>query len=437
MKQLFLKSFGCQMNIYDGDLMVSAFKRAGYTRAEEPDHADVVLVNTCAVREHAEEKVFSALGELRKHKESKPDMLIGVTGCMAERLGKVIARRAPYVDIVAGARSFGDILDLAAAAQHGKGAVVSIGRDRPPPAMDVTVRQDPYRAFIAVARGCDHHCTFCIVPATRGREVGRPQAEIVDEVRALVDDGVVEVTLLGQNIDSYGKDRPDGEDLHHLLHACHEVEGLQRLRFVTSHPEDMEEVIFDDMANLPKLCGALHIPPQSGSSRVLKRMARGYTREKYLDIVHEFRRRFPEGEIAADFIVGFPGEEEEDFEQSVTLLQEVRPQQSFIFRYSPRPGTPSEKHFEDDVPLPVKAARNMRLLKTQERVSNEKHAAMVGRTYEVLVEGTSKKDPEMLTGRTRGNHLIHFRGSADLAGKLVDVTVREFSPVSLRGDLAG
>ena len=289
MKQLFLKSFGCQMNIYDGDLMVSAFKRAGYSRAEEPDEADVVLVNTCAVREHAEEKVFSALGELRKHKERKPSMLIGVTGCMAERLGKVIARRAPYVDIVAGARSFGDILDLAAAAKHGTGAVVSIGHDTPPPAMDVTVRRDPYRAFIAVARGCDHHCTFCIVPETRGREVGRSQVEIVDEVRALVDDGVVEVTLLGQNIDSYGKDRPDGEDLHHLLHACHDVEGLRRLRFVTSHPEDMEEVIFDDMANLPKLCGALHIPPQSGSNRVLKRMARGYTREKYLDIVHEFR----------------------------------------------------------------------------------------------------------------------------------------------------
>jgi len=437
MKRLFLKSFGCQMNIYDGDLMVSAFKRAGYTRAEVPDDADVVLVNTCAVREHAEEKVFSALGELRKHKERKPSMLLGVTGCMAERLGQTIAKRAPYVDIVAGARSFGDILDLADAARRGTGAVVSIGHDRPPPEMDVTVRQDPHRAFIAVARGCDHHCTFCIVPATRGREVGRPMAEIVNEVEALVADGVVEVTLLGQNIDSYGKDRPDGEDLHGLLHACHDVDGLKRLRFVTSHPEDMEEVIFDDMANLPKLCGALHIPPQSGSNRMLKRMARGYTREKYLDIVREFRRRFPEGEIAADFIVGFPGELEEDFEQSVTLLQEVRPQQSFIFRYSPRPGTPSEKHFPDDVPLPVKAARNLRLLKAQERVSNDKHAAMVGRTYEVLVEGASKKDPEMLTGRTRGNHLIHFRGSADLAGTLVDVTVREFSPVSLRGDLAG
>ncbi|MEM8885594.1 MAG: tRNA (N6-isopentenyl adenosine(37)-C2)-methylthiotransferase MiaB [Planctomycetota bacterium] len=437
MKQLYLKSFGCQMNIYDGDLMVSAFKRAGYTRAEEPDEADVVLVNTCAVREHAEDKVFSALGELRKFKERKPSMLLGVTGCMAERLGQVIARRAPYVDIVAGARSFGDVLDLASAAQLGKGPVVSIGHDRPPPAMDVTVRQDPYRAFIAVSRGCDHHCTFCIVPATRGREVGRPQAEIVDEVRRLVDDGVVEVTLLGQNIDSYGKDRPDGEDLHHLLHACHAVEGLKRLRFVTSHPEDMEERIFDDMANLPKLCGALHIPPQSGSSRVLKRMARGYTREKYLDIVKEFRRRFPEGEIAADWIVGFPSETEEDFDLSVSLLEEVRPQQSFVFRYSPRPGTPSEKHFEDDVPLPAKAARNMRLLKAQEKVSVEKHAAMVDRSFEVLVEGVSKKDPDMLTGRTRGNHLIHFPGGADLAGQLVDVKVHDYSPVSLRGEISG
>jgi tRNA-2-methylthio-N6-dimethylallyladenosine synthase len=425
------------MNVYDGELMASAFRRAGYVHSADPAEADVVLINTCAVREHAEEKVFSHLGELRKHKNRNPHLLIGITGCMAERMGREIARRAPYVDLIAGARSFGDILDLAAAAREGTGAVVSIGHDRPPPERDVSVRTDPFRSFIAVSRGCDHHCTFCIVPATRGREAGRPMAEIVAEVEALVADGVVEVTLLGQNIDSYGKDRPEGEDLHHLLHACHAVEGLKRLRFVTSHPEDMEEVIFDDMASLPKLCGALHIPPQSGSSRVLKRMARGYTREKYLDIVREFRRRCPDGEVAADFIVGFPGETEEDFEQSVSLVHEVGFQQSFVFRYSPRPGTPSEKHFADDVPLPVKAARNLRLLKAQEAVSRAKHEAMVGRSFEVLVEGPSKKDPSVLTGRTRGNYLIHFAGPADLHGRLVDVTVTDFSPVSLRGELAG
>jgi len=437
MKRLFLKNFGCKMNIYDGDLMVSAFKRRGYTRVDEADGADVVLVNTCAVREHAEDKVFSVLGELKKHKARNPGMLLGVTGCMAERLGGDIARRAPYVDIVAGARSFGEILDLAAAAKRGSGAVVSIGHDSPPPAMDVSVRTDPHRAFVAVSRGCDHRCTFCIVPETRGREKGRSMDELVREVSALVDDGVVEVTLLGQNIDSYGKDRPEGEDLHHLLHACHAIEGLKRLRFVTSHPADMEPVIFDDMANLPKMCGALHIPPQSGSNAVLKRMARGYTRERFLDIVHEYRRRFPEGEIAADFIVGFPGETEDDFEQTVTLLAETRPQQSFIFRYSPRPGTPSEKHFPDDVPLPVKAARNMRLLQAQEAVSRARHAAMEGRTYEVLVEGVSKKDAAMLTGRTRGNHLVHFPGSEDLAGELLDVTVTGHSPISLRGKIRG
>jgi tRNA-2-methylthio-N6-dimethylallyladenosine synthase len=276
-----------------------------------------------------------------------------------------------------------------------------------------------------------------VVPKTRGREKGRPLAEIVAEVEALVADGVVEVTLLGQNIDSYGKDRPDGEDLHHLLHACHAVAGLKRLRFVTSHPEDMEPVIFDDMASLPKLCGALHIPPQSGSNRVLKRMARGYTREKYLSIVHEFRRRFPDGEVAADFIVGFPGEAEDDFEQSLSLVHEVKFQQSFVFRYSPRPDTPSANHFEDDVPLPVKAARNMRLLKAQEAVSRERHGGMVGRAYEVLVEGPSKKDPEYFTGRTRGNHLIHFPGGAELVGELAHVRVTGFSPVSLRGELVG
>ncbi len=437
MKRLHLISFGCQMNVYDGELMASAFKRRGYARSDDPADADVILVNTCAVREHAEEKVFSHLGELRRHKKTNPALLLGVTGCMAERMGREIAQRAPYVDIIAGARSFGDILDLAAAAKDGTDAVISIGHDRPPPDRDVSVRQDPYRAFIAVSRGCDHACTYCVVPNTRGREKGRPLDGIVAEVKELVADGVVEVTLLGQNIDSYGKDRPEGEDLHHLLHACHAVDGLKRLRFVTSHPEDMQVEIFDDMANLPKLCGALHIPPQSGSSRVLKRMARGYTRERYLDITHEFRRRFPEGEIAADFIVGFPGETEDDFEQSISLMHEVKFQQSFIFRYSSRPGTPSGIHFEDDVPLPIKAARNMRLLKTQEAISRKKHAAMVGRTYEVLVEGPSKKDKSVLTGRTRGNHLVHFAGSVDLAGELVDVSVTDFTPVSLRGAVAG
>jgi len=437
MKRLHLISFGCQMNVYDSELMASAFRRAGYDRAATPAEADVILVNTCAVREHAEEKVFSHLGELRKHKQRRPSMLLGVTGCMAERMGREIARRAPYVDIIAGARSFGDILDLAAAAREGTRAVVSVGHDRPPPARDVSVRQDKYRAFIAVSRGCDHHCTFCVVPETRGREQGRPMGELVAEVEALVADGVKEVTLLGQNIDSYGKDRPDGEDLHHLLVACHAVEGLSRLRFVTSHPEDMEERIFDDMASLPKLCGALHIPPQSGSNRVLKRMARGYTRETYLDIVREFRKRFAEGEVAADFIVGFPGETEDDFEQSLSLVHEVKFQQSFVFRYSPRPGTPSETHFPDDIPLQAKAARNMRLLKAQEAVSARKHESMVGRTYEVLVEGPSKKDPAYLTGRTRGSHLIHFPGGADLHGELIHVKVSQFSPVSMRGEIAG
>jgi tRNA-2-methylthio-N6-dimethylallyladenosine synthase len=261
--------------------------------------------------------------------------------------------------------------------------------------------------------------------------------ELVAEVEALVGDGVVEVTLLGQNIDSYGKDRPEGEDLHRLLHACHRVPGLKRLRFVTSHPADMAPAILDDMASLPKLCGALHIPPQSGSNAVLRRMARGYTRERYLEIVREFRRRCPDGEVAADFIVGFPGETEEDFEQSLSLVHEALFQQSFVFRYSPRPGTPSAERFPDDVPAAAKAARNLRLLKAQEAVATGKHAAMVGRTYEVLVEGPSKKDPGILTGRTRGNFIVHFRGGADLAGTLVDVTITGHSPISLRGALAG
>ncbi|MFQ5843674.1 MAG: tRNA (N6-isopentenyl adenosine(37)-C2)-methylthiotransferase MiaB [Planctomycetota bacterium] len=437
MKRLFVQSFGCQMNVVDGELMASAFRRAGYAPAASAGQADVVLVNTCAVREHAEERVFSHLGQLRRLKEHRPGLVLGVCGCMAERLGSEIARRAPHVDVIAGARSFGGIVGLAEAVRGGAGPQVSVGHDEPPPDRDVTVRTDRYRAYVAVSRGCDHHCTFCIVPATRGRERGRPLTEVVDEVRRLVADGVVEVTLLGQNIDSYGKDRPAGEDLHRLLRACHAVAGLKRLRFVTSHPGDMELEVLDDLAELPRMCGALHTPPQSGSNRVLKRMARGYTRELYLEVVRELRRRDPDGEVAADFIVGFPGETEEDFEQSVTLMEEVRFQQSFVFRYSPRPGTPSAARFQDDVPAPVKAARNLRLLKTQERVSLERHRRMVGRTFEVLVEGSSKKDASQLAGRTRGNFIVHFPGGSDLAGELVEVTVTGATPVSLRGRIAG
>ncbi len=424
------------MNVLDGELVLSELRRRGWEITGEPEEADLLVFNTCSVREHAEDRVQSRLGLLRGRKERDPGFRIAVMGCMAQRLGEDLLRRLPHIDVVCGSQQFPRLLDLLEQAEESGRPVVScetegsLAVDR-----DIRVRPRPYQAFVAVMRGCRHRCAYCIVPRTRGgRETSRPVGEIVAEVAALAADGVREVTLLGQNINSYGRSLPGRPTLPALLRAVHAVEGIDRIRFITSNPMDIEEELLETMADLPRVMEYLHFPAQSGSDRVLRRMARGYTAAKYLDLARLARRTVPGIELASDFIVGFPGETDEDFEATVRLMEEVRFQNCFVFKYSPRPGTRAAE-WEDDVPEEVKRERNQRLLRIQERHSLATNQARIGRRFEVLVEGPSERNPSRLAGRTRTNQVVVFPGGPELAGSLGMVEIHRVSPLTLFGEM--
>jgi tRNA-2-methylthio-N6-dimethylallyladenosine synthase len=439
---VWLTSFGCQMNLLDAELVAGDLARRGWAKAESMDDADVVLLQTCSVREHAEDKVWSLLGRARLLKQERPGMLIGVLGCMAQRAKEEIVRRAPYVDLVLGTSSFrtavDDLDDLAARG----GRIQRTDRTPPPERLpdadrDVTQRPDPYRAYVTVMRGCDHVCSYCIVPFTRGREVSRPLAEVVDEVRRLADDGVREVTFLGQNINTYGKDLGEG-GLPALLERSAGVAGIERLRFLTSNPFDMTEDMMRRMGAVPQVMPWLHIPAQSGDDAVLQRMKRTYSVAQYEEVVGWARRHVPGVEITSDFIVGFPGETDAQFQASVALVERVGFLQTYVFKYSVRPRTLSARRLPDDVPEDVKKRRNNELLEAQDRTAARRQASLVGTEVEILVEGPSKTDPTRVTGRDRYNRLVHAGGDGvRLAGRLVRVEVTESSAHCLLGRIVG
>lgn len=434
---VYLASFGCQMNLLDSELVLGDLARRGYVRTDEMGHADVILVNTCAIRDHAEAKVWSLLGRAGQLKERRPEIRIGVLGCMAQRVKDEIVRRAPHVDLVLGTSNFRSaVQDLEDVATHG-GRVLRTDR-RPPPDLptdagrDVTVRPERHRAWVTVMRGCDHVCAYCIVPFTRGREVSRPLEDVLEETRRLAADGVREVCFLGQNINTYGKDRDEG-GLCTLLERASEIDGLYRLRFLTSNPFDMTEDMMRRFGQTPKVMPWLHIPAQSGSDAVLARMKRTYTVRQYEEVVGWARTHIPDVQITSDFIVGFPGETDEDFEGTLSLVERMDFVQCYIFKYSVRPRTLSARRLEDDVPESVKQERNVRLHAAQDVVSERRNRAMIGRTVEVLVDGVSKTRDDMLAGREPGNRLVHFPGDASLAGQLVDVTIDACGRHSLVG----
>jgi tRNA-2-methylthio-N6-dimethylallyladenosine synthase len=436
-----LVSFGCQMNVLDAELVLGDLARKGYGRTDDPADADVILVNTCSVREHAEDKVWSLLGRYRAVKAARPHVKIGVIGCMAQRAKKEISRRAPHVDLVLGTSSFrhavGDLEDLG---RRG-GRIVRTER-RPDPEhlpdadREISVRPERHRAFVTVMRGCDHVCTYCIVPFTRGRETSRPLEDVLDEVRRLADDGVREVTFLGQNINTYGKDRDGEGGLCALLEGAAQVRGVDRLRFLTSNPFDMTEDMMRRFGALPKVMPWLHIPAQSGSDAVLARMKRTYTAARYREVVAWARRHVAGVEITSDFIVGFPGETEDDFRLTLGLLEETRFVQAYVFKYSVRPNTIAARRLEDDVPEEAKRARNLALLEAQDRISEAANRDLIGRTVEVLLDEPSRTDPSRWSGRTPGNRLVHAVADASLAGRLAVVRVTEATAHSLRGDVA-
>jgi tRNA-2-methylthio-N6-dimethylallyladenosine synthase len=403
MPRIYIETYGCQMNVADSELVLGVLAREGYVAVDDPAGADVVLVNTCAVRDHAEQKVLSRVGELKRQK--RPDGVLGVVGCMAQRLGPRLLERIPQVDLVVGPDGYRGLPELIARARGGERAAAVEFKswehyEDVPPAREVAAS-----AFVTVQRGCDYRCTFCIVPMTRGPERSRKLADVVREVERLAEASTTEVTLLGQTVNSYHDGTHDFAD---LLRAVGAVPGIRRLRFTSPYPTDFGEHVVAAMAETPAVCDHVHLPVQSGSSRVLKRMLRRYDRAGYLDVVASLRRAIPSIALTTDIIVGFPGETEEDFGETLSLVEAVAFDDAFTFRYSPREGTPATR-LKDVVPDAVAGERLERLVAAVRGIARRKNVALVGSTHEVLVEGWAKRG-DLLQGRTRANKVALFPG---------------------------
>jgi tRNA-2-methylthio-N6-dimethylallyladenosine synthase len=438
-KKLYIRTFGCQMNEYDSDKMSDVLNAAqGLTPTDDPAEADVILFNTCSVREKAQEKVFSDLGRVKHLKRERPDLLIGVGGCVASQEGAAIVERAPYVDIVFGPQTLHRLPQLIEARRRTGRPQVDISFpevekfDHLPPA-----RVEGPSAFVSIMEGCSKYCSFCVVPYTRGEEISRPLDDVLTEVADLADHGVREVTLLGQNVNAYrGTMGDSGEvaDFALLLEYVAEIPGVERIRYTTSHPKEFTQRLIDVYAHLPKLVDHLHLPVQSGSDRVLAAMKRGYTVLEYKSIIRRLRQVRPGISLSSDFIVGFPGETEEDFGKTMRLVEDTGFDASFSFVYSRRPGTPAAD-LADDTPAELKLAR----LQTLQAVLNANVAriseSMVGTVQRVLVEGPSRRDPSELMGRTENNRIVNFAGPERLVGRMVELRVTQALPHSLRGEV--
>ena len=436
MAKLHLITYGCQMNEYDSERVAGLLRERQYELTDDAAAADLILVNTCAIREKAEEKVFSKLGELRRLKIDRPELIIGVMGCMAQLQQGTVLRRAPQVDLVFGSPAIARVGELVERARRERRPVLETGEA---PLVKITAKPataDRVKAFVTVMEGCEKHCTFCVVPRTRGRERSHAPEAIVAEIEGLVADGCREVTLLGQTVNAYGRDLTPATDLAELFARVNDVAGLARIRFTTSNPYNLTPKLIRAMREVPKVCEWFHLPLQSGADRVLERMNRGYTRSRYLELVDALRQAEPAMAFSTDVIVGFPGETEDDFAATLAVVEQVRYDNVFVFRYSRRPGTPAAT-MPDQVPEEVKADRNRRLLDVTQRVAAEQSARLTGRTMEVLVDGTSRRSAGELSGRTRCNRVVNFDGQGRVAvGDTVHVRVTDALPHSLRGTLA-
>lgn len=459
-KRLYIETVGCQMNVLDSELVVASLRKEGYELTSRSDEADTLLYNTCSVREHAEEKVYSALGRLKHLKQHHPHKIIGVIGCMAQNHQRQVFERAPFVDLVVGPGQLHQIPRLVREVEQGATQLmeVSLGRKDGPratiershesfdPLRDATMRPTPFQAYVRIQIGCDKFCTYCIVPSVRGPEQSRPPQQIVAEARQLAGEGCKEITLLGQTVNSYRYRQ--GEQITRfsdLLYALHEIDGIERIKFVTNYPKDMTADVLTAVRELPKCAKYLHVPVQSGSDSQLKRMKRGYTVAEYREMLARCYAEVPGVAVTSDFIVGFSGETEEDFQQSMELVRESRFKNSFIFKYSPRPGTKGAENLPDDVPDQVKRERNNRLLDLQNVISEEDNQRFLGTQVEVLVEGPSKAaqkketalgtEPPItqLTGRTMCDRIVVFEGNRRQIGEILPVTVYDANAHTLFG----
>ena len=437
-KKLYIKTFGCQMNEYDSDKMRDVLAAShDLALTDDPAAADVILFNTCSIREKAQEKLFSELGRWRAYKENKPGTVIGVGGCVASQEGAAIRQRAPYVDMVFGPQTLHRLPEMYDRVIRDKTPVVDISFpeiekfDRLPQA-----RAGGVTAFVSIMEGCSKYCTFCVVPYTRGEEISRPFDDVLTEIVELAEQGVREITLLGQNVNAYRGPRHDGgiADLAQLIEYAAAVDGIDRIRYTTSHPLEFSNRLIEVYNKVPQLVSHLHLPVQSGSDRILAMMKRGHTAMEYKAKIRKLKKLRPDISISSDFIVGFPGETDRDFRDTMDLIEAVGFDQSFSFIYSRRPGTPAAG-LADDTPLETKKQR-LHILQTRiNQLASAVSRAMVGKTETILVEGPSKKDPSELSGRTENNRIVNFRGDSSLIGNLTEIKITRALPNSLRGEL--
>ncbi len=428
-KTFFIETWGCQMNDLDSQRLSGSLKLRGYQRVESEGEADLILLNTCSIRDRSEQKVFSHLGRLREMKSERQDLRIGVCGCVAQQEGEAILDRAPWVDFVMGPGNVGHLDQILSGDRR---VAIDFPEDRNYDYLTVD-RPSPTKAQVTIIEGCNKNCTFCIVPTTRGREVSRPFDDVLREVRAAVGNGHVEIELLGQTVNAY-RCPATNRDFSLLLRAVAAVEGVARLRFMTSHPAEVSDAMIEAMRDHENISRYLHLPVQSGSSKVLRRMKRLYTRERYLDTIARIRAAMPEVHFSTDIIVGFPGETEEDFQQTLSLIDEVRYGSLFAFKYSPRPGTPALR-LGAAVEDAVASERLNRLFERHEEYKRQHLAAYQGKILPVLVEGPSKHDATMLTGRTDDNWVVNFTGdSATMPGSMLGVRIEQAQHHTLRGE---
>lgn len=432
-KKIFIETYGCQMNVGDTEIVVSIMQQEGYFYTEDISEADVILINTCSIRDNAEQRIWGRLTEMRRLRKQKPSLKVGIIGCMAERLKEQLLEGDLAVDIVAGPDSYRDLPRLVRDAESGgKGVNVLLSQEETYAEIaPVRLDKNGVSAYVAIMRGCNNFCSYCVVPYTRGRERSRDAATIVAEARTLFENGYREVTLLGQNVNSY---RTGDVDFPTLLKMVAEISPLLRVRFATSHPKDMSDKLLEVMASMPNICRAIHLPAQSGSTVMLERMNRKYTREWYLDRVAAIRRYMPDCAITTDLIAGFTGETEEDHKQTLSLMEQVGYEFAFMFKYSERPGTFAQRHLGDDIPEDVKTARLTEIINLQNRLSEQSNQRDVGKEFEVLVEGTSKRREDQLFGRTSQNKVVVFDRGDHKVGDYVRCRITGCSSATLFGE---
>ncbi|MDD2433166.1 MAG: tRNA (N6-isopentenyl adenosine(37)-C2)-methylthiotransferase MiaB [Clostridia bacterium] len=436
-KRYFISTFGCQANERDSETLAGLLEKKGYIRTNDIQQADIILFNTCCIREKAENKVLSKVGELKELKEQNPDLIIGICGCMVqqEKMAEKIRHRASHVDLIFGTHNLEQLPELIDKLQETKKSQVQILADREEIREGLpAVRQVPFKALVNITYGCNNFCTYCIVPYVRGREKSRQPQNILAEIKELANEGVIEVMLLGQNVNSYGQTLEPPFTFAQLLQEVNNIDKLKRIRYMTSHPRDFNPELIKTISQLDKVCPHFHLPLQSGSNKILQKMNRGYTREHYQELVEEIRRLVPQASITTDLIVGFPGETEEDFRDTLNLVEELRFDSAFTFIYSPRSGTAAAKMLAQ-IPLTVKKRRLQKLMQLQNKISLEINQNLKGQVMEVLVEGLSQKDAAILEGRTKTNKTVLFTGAEELIGKFVEVEITIPQTWVLKGEI--